>query len=55
MIPGAPEIAEREKRSRTGITVDRAIWERIVAVAIERQVDLSSFQDLAGPQVAEAS
>jgi LDH2 family malate/lactate/ureidoglycolate dehydrogenase len=40
MIPGAPEIAQREKRSREGITVDGAIWERIAAVAAERQVSL---------------
>ena len=43
MIPGAPEIAQREKRSREGITVDGAIWERIAAAAAERQVGLDDI------------
>ena len=43
MIPGAPEIAQRAKRSREGITVDGAIWERIATAAAERQVDLGDI------------
>lgn len=43
MIPGAPEIAERERRSREGITVDGAIWERIATVAAERLVSLDDI------------
>jgi LDH2 family malate/lactate/ureidoglycolate dehydrogenase len=43
MIPGAPENAYREKRRREGITVERAIWERIAAVAAERQVNLDDI------------
>ena len=43
MIPGAPEIAQRVKRSREGITVEGAIWERIAAAAAERQVDLDDI------------
>jgi len=43
MIPGAPENAQREKRSREGISIDRAIWERIAAVATERQVRLDDI------------
>jgi uncharacterized oxidoreductase len=43
MIPGAPEIAQREKRSQEGITVDGAIWERIAAAAAERQVGLDDI------------
>ena len=43
MIPGAPENAEREKRRREGISVDGAIWERILAVAAERQVSLDDI------------
>ena len=40
MIPGAPEAARRVKSRQEGIRVDRAIWERIEAVARERQVSL---------------
>jgi LDH2 family malate/lactate/ureidoglycolate dehydrogenase len=43
MIPGAPEIAQRAQRSREGIAVDGAIWERIAAAAAERQVDLDDI------------
>jgi LDH2 family malate/lactate/ureidoglycolate dehydrogenase len=43
MIPGAPEIAEREERNREGITVDGAIWERIVTAAAERNVSLEDI------------
>jgi LDH2 family malate/lactate/ureidoglycolate dehydrogenase len=43
MIPGAPEITQREKRRRDGITVDGAIWDRISAVAAERQVSLEDI------------
>jgi LDH2 family malate/lactate/ureidoglycolate dehydrogenase len=43
MIPGAPENAQREKRRRTGITVEGAIWERIVSAAAERQVSLDDI------------
>jgi uncharacterized oxidoreductase len=43
MIPGAPEIAQRAKRSREGIAVDGAIWERIALAAAERQVELGDI------------
>jgi len=43
MIPGAPEISQRAKRSREGITVDGAIWERITTAAAERQVELGDI------------
>lgn len=43
MIPGAPENAQRAVRSREGITVDGAIWERIAAIAAERQVKLDDI------------
>lgn len=43
MIPGTPENEQREKRRQTGITVDGAIWERIVAAAAERQVSLDEI------------
>jgi LDH2 family malate/lactate/ureidoglycolate dehydrogenase len=43
MIPGAPEMAQRAKRSREGITVDGAIWKRIATATAERQVDLGDI------------
>ena len=43
MIPGAPENTQREKRSLEGITVDGAIWDRIAAVAAEREVSLDDI------------
>jgi LDH2 family malate/lactate/ureidoglycolate dehydrogenase len=43
MIPGAPENASREKRTREGFMVPGAILERIWTVAAERQLDLGPF------------
>jgi hydroxycarboxylate dehydrogenase B len=40
MVPGEPEAAQREKRSRDGFTIPGAIWEQIVGIAAESGVDL---------------
>jgi len=42
VIPGAPEREARELNRNAGIAVEWAVWERIRAVAQERNVDLGS-------------
>ena len=45
VIPGAPERAARKKNAGKDLTVEGAIWERILGVAAERKV---SLDDVAG-------
>ena len=43
VVPGEPEAAQRAKRLQEGYGVDRAVWDQIVAVAQERQVNLDDL------------
>jgi uncharacterized oxidoreductase len=48
VIPGAPERERRKAAAGKGITVEGAIWERILAVAAERRVTLDDIAGGAG-------
>jgi ureidoglycolate dehydrogenase (NAD+) len=42
MIPGEPEAEQRLKRTGAEIGVHSAIWERIVQIAAESQINLTN-------------
>jgi len=43
VIPGEPEAAQRANRAKEGISVTGVIWEQIVRIATESQVDLADI------------
>ena len=43
IVPGEPEAEQRAKRAREGISVDGVIWEQIMRIAAESQVDLADI------------
>jgi LDH2 family malate/lactate/ureidoglycolate dehydrogenase len=43
IVPGEPEAEQRLKRANEGISVTGIVWEQIVRIAAESQVDLADI------------